>query len=64
MAQIGRFSLSDYVIRIDSGLEPDVDVNGSTILSTERSAELADQLRDLDLARQRAEAESREYRVS
>jgi len=64
MAQTSRYSLSNYVTEIASGLEPESGAKGSGVLSEERAAQLSDRLNDLDLARQRAEAESRDYRLS
>jgi hypothetical protein len=56
-------ALSDYLICIESGLTPQPDLEGSGILSAERAADLRERLRELDSARQRAESESRDYRL-
>jgi hypothetical protein len=63
MAQPRSHTLSDYVTSIGSGLTPQPESEGSSMLSPERAAELKERLRKLDSARKRAEAESRDYRL-
>jgi hypothetical protein len=58
MARLGGYSIADYVTSISSGVEADAETG---TLGRERSAQLDARLRDLDLARRRARAESRSY---
>lgn len=63
MTGSSRYPLSDFATAIGSGLVPaDEDDRGGR-LSDERSAEVASRLRALEVARQRAEAASRDYYV-
>lgn len=65
MAATSRYPLAAFATAIVSGLAPDGedDAAGGGRLSDERSAEVAERLRALEVARQRAEARSRDYHV-
>jgi hypothetical protein len=64
MGQPSQYPLDDYVEKIASGLTPRAETERRGALSTERAAELDEQLRLLQSARQTAESESRQYPVS
>lgn len=62
MAGASRYPLAAFTTAIVSGLEPG-DENDDGRLSPERSADVTSRLQALELARQRAEAASRNYHV-
>jgi len=62
--QPSRYPLEYYVVAIASGLTPQDGTSRRGALSSERAAELGEQLRQLHEARQAAESESRQYPVS
>lgn len=64
VAELGRYSLAEFVTAIASGLEPlasDTEEPGR--LSDERNDEVTRRLRELEEAQQLAEAASRDYHV-
>lgn len=64
MEQPSRHPLDEYVVTIGSGLTLQTDTQRRGHLSSERAAQLDEQLRELHSARQVAESESRQYPVS
>jgi hypothetical protein len=64
MGQPSQYPLDEYVVAIASGLTPQADTPRRGRLSSDRAAELDEQLRQLHSARQVAESESRQYPVS
>lgn len=65
MSEESTFALSDFLTPIRSGLDPAPGTLSATSgrLSEERSARVSERVRALEAARQRAEAESRDYHV-
>jgi hypothetical protein len=62
MVRPSRYQLSDFVTPIGGGVSATTDPQAG-VLSVDKAEELDTRLRDLDQARQRAEAESRDYRL-
>ena len=64
MGQPSQHPLDEYAVAIASGLTPQPDAERRVALSSQRAADLDEQLRRLHSARQIAESESRQYPVS
>jgi len=70
MAKARRYLLEAYATSVQAALAVDEEQpdqaggDDGDALSPERAAEVAQQLRELDQARQRAEAGSRDYQIS
>lgn len=64
MADPTRYPLAEFLTAISSGLTPATEASEHTgRLSDERNATVTARLRELEAARQRAEAASRDYHV-
>jgi len=63
MGKPGRYALTQYVQEIRGSVEAEEESHGE-VLSPERLRSVLERLRDLDEARQQAEADSRDYLLS